>query len=98
LENIVDENKQIHNEQNTPERHFLISNAGAERRKNQEIPLRPLNPLLTHTLETAQTGAKITPSNSADLLPTNTSFESNADSDLTKYNRIASTPITCKKL
>jgi hypothetical protein len=48
-------------------------------------------------LETAQTGAKITPTNSADTLPTNTSFASNADSDVTKYNQIAPTPITSQK-
>jgi hypothetical protein len=39
LENIVEDNEQILSEQNTPRRHSVINNAGAERIENQEILL-----------------------------------------------------------
>jgi hypothetical protein len=85
-ENIIEITEQNFSQQNTQ-----------ERRENQEIPLRPLYHLLTHILETAQTGAKITSTNSADTSPTNTSFATSADSDFTKYNHIVPTPVTSQK-
>jgi hypothetical protein len=86
LENIVENNEQTFSEQNAP-----------NRKENQEIPLRPLYPLLTHFSETAQTGAKNTSTKSADTSPTNTSFATSADSDVTKYNQIVPTPVTNQK-
>jgi hypothetical protein len=86
LENIVENNEQTFSEQNA-----------LKRREIQEIPLRQLYPLLTHFSETAQTGAKITSINSADTSPTNTSFATSADFDVTKYNQIVPTPVTSQK-
>jgi hypothetical protein len=50
-----------------------------------------------HFSETAQTGAKITSTNSADTSPTNTSVATRVDSDVTKYNQIVPTPVTSQK-
>jgi preprotein translocase subunit SecD len=87
LENIVENNEQAFSQQNAP-----------KRREIQEIPLRPLYPLLTHFWETSQTGTKNTSTKSADMSPSNTSFATSADSDVTKYNQIVPTPVANQKI
>jgi hypothetical protein len=87
LENIVENNEETFSEQNAP-----------NRRENQEIPLRPLYPLLTHLSETAQTGTKNISTKSADTSPSDSSFATSADSDGTKYNQIAPTPVANQKI
>jgi hypothetical protein len=87
LENIVENNEETSSEQDAP-----------KRREIPEISLRPLYPLITHFSEAAQTGTKNTSAKLADTSLSDSSFATSADSDATKYNQIAPTPVANQKI